>query len=486
MDTSPSTGASGARAAVGRVRKVWDDTRRTLEAVLRTTPHDVSTAEGRSKERYRRAALSTVTSAIAQGLGIFTGLASIRITIGYLGKEQYGLWMAVSALLTWAALADFGLGRGVQNHLSEAYGLEDRDAAARYVSTGFVVLSVIALLFTVVMLPLLFVIPWVRVLNVQDPTLTSKTRVVVAAVAAVFICNFPLSLVPTIYRAHQRGYVANLFAIVGNVLSLVALLVIVGLRLPMPWLIMTAGGTGVFMTLVNFAWILREMPWLRPRWSLATRATLRSLAGVSIPMLLYQLGGLVINETQTILIAHRIGLAGVTDYSILMRVYVLPAMLIGMIDGPLIPAFREAYVRGDREWLRSAFWRLTKIKMLIAAGAAVAYLLLGNFAVKLLSGRAVSFDWRVWAACGFLQFVAIWNVSFNDLLIAINRLWVLVIGILFNGLVTLSLTWWFSKPLGILGVVLATPIYSLLVTAWLFPWFSRDVVGAPSTQRATS
>lgn len=467
-----------------RLRKGWQETRSALAAVARTTPHDVSTAEGRSKERYRRAALSTVTSAIAQGLGIFTGLASIRITIGYLGKEQYGLWMAVSALLTWAALADFGLGRGVQNHLSEAYGKDDHDAAARYVSTGFVVLVAIAAVFTVVMIPLLFVVPWSRVLNVTDPSLSGKARIVVAAVAAVFIANFPLSLVSTIYSAHQRQYVANLFAIVGNLLSLAALLVIVTLRLPMPWLIMTAGGSGVFMTLVNFVWILREMPWLRPRMSLATRATLRALASVSVPMLLYQLGGLVINETQTILIAHRIGLAGVTDYSVLMRVYILPALLVGMIDGPLIPAFREAYVRGDRDWLRTAFWRLTKIKMLIAAGAAVGYLLFGNFAVRLLSGRAVSFDWKVWAACGFLQFVAIWNVSFNDLLIAINRLWVLVIGILFNGLVTLSLTWWFSKPLGIFGVVLATPIYSLVVTAWLFPWVSRDVVGRSAGEEA--
>lgn len=448
-----------------------------LSATVTRTPHDTSTADGRAKERYRRAALSTATSAIAQGLGIFTGLASIRITVSYLGKEQYGLWMAVSALLTWAALADFGLGRGVQNHLSEAYGKEDREAAARYVSTALVVLTAIAVAFAVVMVPLLFVIPWTRVLNVTDPALAGKARIVVAAVMAVFLANFPLSLVPTIYSAHQRGYVANLFGIVGSVLSLGALLVIVKVRAPMPWLILTAGGIGVVMTMVNMVWIMREMPWLRPRMSLFTRATLRSLAGVSVPMLLYQLGGLVINETQTILIAHRIGLSGVTDYSILMRVFILPALLVGMIDGPLIPAFREAYVRGDHDWLRSAFWRITKLKMLIALGAAVGYLLLGNFAVKLLSGKAVSFDWRVWAACGVLQFVAIWNVSFNDLMIAINRLWILVVGILFNGIVTLSLTWAFSARWGILGVILASPVYSLVVTAWLFPWVCRDVVG---------
>jgi hypothetical protein len=39
------------------------------------SPFDTGTPEGRSKERYRRAALTTATSIVARALGIFTGLA---------------------------------------------------------------------------------------------------------------------------------------------------------------------------------------------------------------------------------------------------------------------------------------------------------------------------------------------------------------------------------------------------------------------------
>src|ERR1041385_8128703 len=102
-----------------------DRERRWFPLILRLRPFDTGTPEGRSKERYRRAALTTISSMIARGLGIFTGLAWIRLSLSYLGNERYGLWVAVSSIVGWANLADLGLARGIQNHLSEANGQDD-------------------------------------------------------------------------------------------------------------------------------------------------------------------------------------------------------------------------------------------------------------------------------------------------------------------------------------------------------------------------
>ena len=74
-----------------------------------------------------------------------------------------------------------------------------------------------------------------------------------------------------------------------------------------------------------------------------------------------------------------------------MRVYVLPAIFIQMIDAPSIPAFREAHVRGEHEWLRTAFWRMTKIKMLVAVVAAGLYLAFGNVVAGVLGGQEFAF-----------------------------------------------------------------------------------------------
>jgi O-antigen/teichoic acid export membrane protein len=262
-------------------------------------------------------------------------------------------------------------------------------------------------------------------------------------------------------------------------------LVATSLQVSLPWLILAMGGTRLVMTAVNLGYIVREMPWLRPRLSLASRGTMRALAGTSAALLLFQLSSLLINEAQVLIVAQRLGLAKVAEYSIFVSVHILPIIFISTLDGPLMPAFREAHVRGDASWLRSAFFRITKIKMAIAVAAAGLYLVLGNFAARLLSHGTVHFGPWVWAASGLLLVVGVWNGSFVDLMIATNRLWFLVALVMINAVGTAGLTYWFSGPgwfpgakedSGIFGVVLATPLFSIFLTGWLLPWACRDLI----------
>jgi O-antigen/teichoic acid export membrane protein len=449
---------------------------RTVRSTLRLHPFDTGTLEGRSKERYRRAALTTVTSMLARVVGIFTGLAWIRVSLPYLGKDRYGLWMAMGSLVSWMNLADLGLARGMQNHLSQANGEDDHELAARYVSTGLATLTAIALVIGAILAPFVFTMPWASLLNVREPALANETRAVVGAVLIVFLLEFPLSLVPTIYSAYQRGYVASLFTMVGSLASLIPLFVATKLELSLPWLILALGGTNIAMTLVNLGYCMREMPWLRPRLHMITKKALRALAGTSFALFVFQIGALLVNETQSVIIARRLGLAEVTDWSIFMRVYTLPAIFLQMIDAPLIPAYREASVRKEHDWLRTAFWRVTKFKMAVALVAAGLYVVWGNWAATLIAGQPIVFSTNVWIACGCLLVVAVWNGSFNDLMIGADRLRLLVATVLVNGLVTPALSYLLAPSLGLFGVVLATPVFSLVVSAWLLPYACRDLL----------
>ena len=450
--------------------------REGARALFRFRAHDTNTEQGRSLERYRRATLSTVTSLLGHALGIGTGLLNMRLTLSYLGKERYGLWLATSSLLTWAALADFGLGRGLQNHLGAAYAYDDKAGAGRYVSTGFVTLCAVALLLGLLFVPLFFLLPWASVLNVQDPSLSGETRRVVAAVVICFLASFPLNLVSTVYSSQQRGYVANLFNIVASLLTLGALYGATRVHLDMPWLIFALGGAGLLISALNWGYVIREMPWLRPRFKWASKATLRALMGTSIALLLYQLSNLLLNEAQIIIVAQRLGLSKVFDFTIYGRVYVLPIILISTLDAPMLPAFREAYVRGDTDWLRRAFFRLVKLKLLIGVIGGASYFVIGNFAAGLLSNSTVHFDASVWGACAVMLLVGAWNATFCDLMIATDRLWLLASLVGLNAVATTLLTYWFAGKMGIFGVVIASPVCLVLLTGWMLPWVCRDLL----------
>ena len=84
--------------------------------------------------------MANVTSAVNHVVGAVTGLIATPIAMGYLGKQSFGLWSAVNALMAWAILADFGLGKGIQNALGDAFGRDDWATARRYVATGVTIL----------------------------------------------------------------------------------------------------------------------------------------------------------------------------------------------------------------------------------------------------------------------------------------------------------------------------------------------------------
>src|SRR5438552_374368 len=92
---------------------------RQIRSVFRLTPFDKSTAEGSSKERYRRIALTSATSILSKGVSLLTMLISVPLTVNYLGAERFGLWMTVSSLVTFLAFADFGIGNGLLTGIAQ-------------------------------------------------------------------------------------------------------------------------------------------------------------------------------------------------------------------------------------------------------------------------------------------------------------------------------------------------------------------------------
>src|SRR5712671_3581204 len=201
---------------------------RQLAPVLRTylSPQALKALFTRSsadpgRERYRRAGLTASTSYIAKALTMLMGIASVPLTVHYLGPERYGVWLTISSLLVWVALTDFGLaGNALVNVLSEAVGNDDRESARHYAASAFWALVAIALVLGVVFMAAFHFIPWRAVFRVSDATSTQELESTCALVLTLFVINLPLSLLRSLYNAHQDGYLAKIWGIAYGVVSL--------------------------------------------------------------------------------------------------------------------------------------------------------------------------------------------------------------------------------------------------------------------------
>jgi O-antigen/teichoic acid export membrane protein len=456
-----------------------------LKALDITAPSsgDFSTAEGRSRHRYRMITINSLTNCLTRIVVIAVSMITMPIVLSYLGKREFGLWTAITSFVTWLLLFDFGLVNGLVNAVSEAYGKEDRHAARGYVSTAFFLLVAIGLALLAVFFILAPRLRWDSIIGVTGHI--DRNLVMWSVIAAVvpFVIGLPLSVVRQVYAGYQRSYTSAVFTMVGSILSLCALILAVKLRAGLPTLILILGSASVAASFGNLLYLVRiEMPWLSPALAMCSSKALRRLLKTSVPLFSYQVGALLVNQSQPIILAHRTNLEIVADYAILVRLSAVLSSLVILGTNAFLPSFREAFERGDSVWLRSAFKRMLQLRMMLSFAGCSVMVLSGNWLLKIwLHNSEIRFDSTVWIALAIYILAAIWVTSFTDFLTILDNIWIQVGLVAINGVVTVALTVLLMPALGVLGAIVAVSCVSVAILSWLVPSIAYSTLGTKRT-----
>ena len=82
---------------------------------------------------------------LIKGTSVLVGFVLIPLTIGYLNKGQYGIWLTIASLVTWMNTFDIGLSNGLRNRMAHSLALNETDSIRKYVSTTYAMLFLISL-----------------------------------------------------------------------------------------------------------------------------------------------------------------------------------------------------------------------------------------------------------------------------------------------------------------------------------------------------
>ena len=402
LETAPATDAGAAGSAIGsaRLRSLLQ-----LRLLLRLTPFDTSTEAGRSKERYRRVALTTMTSVGAKGLATLAALVSVPLTLGYLGKERYGLWMTISSMVAMLSFADFGMGNGLLNAVAVANGKNDRESMRKFVSSAFFLLSGIA-----VVLASSFAVayPWVRwssLFNVTTRLARNEAGPAVLALAVCFVVNLPLGIVQRIRMGHQEGFTNDAWQSAGSLLSLMAVLLSVRLKWGLPQLILAVAGAPVAVTALNGASLFgRLRPWLLPRWHNFQWVAARALASNGFLFFLLQIGYVVSFSSDNLIVAQVLGASAVPQYAVAQKVFLMVVVMQTTWLAPLWPAYGEAIQRGDIAWVRRTLKRSLVTAVVVSGGLSAVLVAISRPLFRLWVGPELVPPWPL--TIGF----AVWAV----------------------------------------------------------------------------
>ncbi|MGI4756363.1 MAG: lipopolysaccharide biosynthesis protein [Janthinobacterium lividum] len=445
---------------------------KSIFLIFRLQPFEGTTEEGRSKERLRRAALTTVSAGAARAIGIAVSMVSVPLTVRYLGPERYGLWVVLLSIIAAMGIADLGIGNGLMNTISDAYGRDDRRMARECVTSAFVMMLGIAVVLALGGAAAYPFVPWMRVFNVKSAAIAVEGSHAFAVLFIWFLINIPLGVVYRAQAGLQKGYLPQLVGALGNVLTLLALLVIIKLHGNLAWLVFGSTIGGVVGIVMNATILFREHPWLIPARHAYSSTTAKTILRLGLMFFVLQCAVAIGYTSDNIVITQILGAAAVAAYAVPQKLFSAVSMVINMALSPLWPAYGEAIARGDVAWVRRIFFASFRTALLVSTALCTTLIFAGPWILRVAVGKTLNVPRSLLVAMAIWGVVESLSVAMAMLLNGAGVLKEQTVVAIVVSLTNLALSIVLTRRFGLLGVcvgsiltqlLLAFPPYLLLV-----------------------
>jgi len=370
---------------------VISSTKSFVTDIVRGRPEPVPADAGvRSRERYKRAALTALSGFGSKAVTMVTNLALVPLMLGHLGTVEYGIWLTLQTMLSFLAFADFGVGNGALNAIATANAKQDRIAVNRALASAIWMLMVLAALIAAALAIGWRWIPWSSLLGTSDPVLLRSISAGLAVFAAGFAATLPLSFVERLSSAFQEGAVANVARSIAAVLTLCA-----------TWAVASAGGgfgavsaATMLPSLLCWAAAWMYMFWERPWLSVSVR-----LADAAAALDLLRIGALFVGlqvcatlgfALDNVFITAILGPEAVAGYAVPHRLFSVIVVLVGIVLAPLWPAYADAKASGDEGWIRRTLLRSLGLAAAVSIASAAGLALVMPWVLHLWVGDRVT------------------------------------------------------------------------------------------------
>lgn len=398
-----------------------------------------------------------LTGVAGKGMGMVVSAITLPLTVRYLGSLEYGIWVTISTTVVMLSVLDLGIANSLTNFISKAYAMEDEEMARNYFATAFWVTIGISLLLGIAAWSIWRVINWQTLFHLQDPYLAHQARVCVAISLGFFLLSLPLNLANRVLSGYQQVHVANYFAIISSLLGLVAIVSVILAKgdivdLMATYCVAMLAGS-VFL---NFWLCIWHKPWLRPHFMAVKKEVARELFGEGVLFFVLQLSGLVVFNSDNLVITHYLGASDVTPYSVAWRLTGYASMMQSLLIPALWPAFAEAYHQRDITWIRKNYRRVMNSTILAVGVTAIGIGLFGRPIIRIWAGAvAVPDATLLWSMCFWAVLVSV-TINQALLMAATQRIQLQAVTATLAAIANLICSVLLVQRIGAIGVLIAT------------------------------
>ncbi len=367
--------------------------------------------------------------------------------------------MTIASVLTFLSITDLGLAASLTNALGKAQAEDAHNRGQRYVSSAFLMLSLIAFVILILASTLAPRIAAFLFPNLQSSVTQAEIIPAVMIALSIFALNLPFLVNARVLAAYQESALANLWNIAGSLGNLAALLAVIWFRGGLPWLVFGCFGLGLAANITCAIWLFGfHKPWLRPKLASVDPALVKNLFSDGWKFFVIGIGWMVNWQTDNMVISHFLGAAQVTPYAVTFSLFAMATGLQTLAYPSLWPAYTEAFAQGDYAWIRQTLRSNFKFSFFSSIAIVGVLTIFGSEIIRLWAGAAAvpPFSVIIW--------MALWRLMLSTLLVgscllnATGHLKGMTIYGTITAVLNLTLSILLAKTYGITGVIAATVI----------------------------
>lgn len=393
-----------------------------------------------------------------KGINILINFLTLPLILSYLDTTRYGIWLTMSAILSWFSLFDLGLGNGLRNRLTIALANENYEDAKIYVSTTYIILSVI---FSGLLLLFILINPyinWIKVFNAPEILNDEINFAVLICVGCIFF-QLVFRLVNTILLSLQKAAMADLIN------ATVQLIIFLGLCLLKLQSINTLKSvTIVFAVIPIFVFFLANvylfstrLSFIRPTFSSFRKIYIKNLLSLSINFFLIQIAALVLYASDNFIITQLFTPADVSVYNVAYKYFSITNLALTIVLPSFWSMTTKAYAENDISWIKNSVNKLLLIWCILGV-VGVVQLLVSNSIYNVWTDGKVKVPF-VLSIC-MLVYYMIFNFAgiLSNFLNAVGKTRIQLYYALFAMIINIPIAYILVKSfsLGIIGIPIAT------------------------------
>lgn len=399
-----------------------------------------------------------IASLFVKGVSIVVQLALVPLTIGYVSKEIYGIWLTLSSVVLWLNFFDVGFTLGLKNRLGEAIANQDWERGKKLVSTTYFMMMVIFIPITIICCCIIPYINWSSILNVSS-VYNDSIIITMIILMICFGCQMISNVISSVVSAYQQTALASSFPVIGNLISLLTIFILTKTVEPSLWILGLSISVFPILILIVAAFVMfnGQMRNVCPSIKYIDRTCISDLFDLGLKFFIIQLQMVAMYQSTNFLISNISGPEEVTNYNIAYKYLSVAMMAFNIILGPLWPAFTNAYTKKDYTWMNMTYKKMVKLYFIVSV-IIVLMVLVSPFVYNVWVGDEVSVPMVMTVIVACYTLISSWDNLQVMLINGIGKIklqsYVTLIGLFFN----IPLSLYLGHHMGAIGVVVSMSV----------------------------